>query len=201
MQVQGQFTTAEVTHVLEGVRREAQAFIQLQRIQHLLGGSGEAVSALKDWDKNVTRKNLNELVDIVEQMGLNLPFAESPMERSKEIKQVIQGNNVQGVYKPSEALHEVKAIGTQLAQYYTVSIELATHSQVREAFRRGFENVQEQLPRLESALKGTQGYSPPPTVKNVEQIVPQGVTVQSFKQSLKKGGGGQKSAATTSSTS
>ncbi|HWG91149.1 MAG TPA: hypothetical protein VNZ52_09920 [Candidatus Thermoplasmatota archaeon] len=173
--VKGEFSTAEVTHVLEAIRLEGQCYIKNHLLMML---SGQDRGVIREWHDNVTKVNLSKLQPIAKEMGIALPFPKPLEDRENEIKSKFQGAgpNMRGILTEGEAISEIKTAGVFLAEFYTTSMCLATHDRVRDAFRSGFENVADNLPRVLQGLQNTDNFYPPPIAKNVGLIAPKGVS-------------------------
>jgi hypothetical protein len=168
--MQAQITTAEVTHLIESYKLEAQCYLKNHVL--MLTSGDIAKDAIRQWHDNVTKPNLERIRAVAQEMGVPLPPTKLE-DRENQIKEKLgAGRGVQNVFRDGEALAEVKSSGAYLNEFYTTSMNLSTTDRVRDVFRRGRESVADNLVRIEEVLRRTESYFPLPNVKQIALVSP-----------------------------
>lgn len=162
--IDGHFSTAEVTHVSKAVQIEGLCCLQNHLRMALTGTEG----ALREWHDRVTRPNLDRLLAVAREMGAPSPFRAPVEEREDELKARLKGVNVEGALAEGEALLATIHDAEHAMSFYTLSYNLSTNPRAAQAFRDNLEAALEHKPRLLEAYRHTAEFFAPPYARTVE---------------------------------
>jgi hypothetical protein len=165
--VKGEFSTSDLSMLHCALQLEGLNYVRNHMLCLL---SGDRSGMIKSWQQNVTKKNLDCLIDLTHEAGLTLPFPVKLEEREQEIKSRLR--NLSGPVLTDGEVCMILAIGAIHAQQlYSTGFMTAQNPHFRDLCREGCANVTNEYLNVIKCFEKTDNFYPQACVRTVTNRV------------------------------